>query len=292
MSYNKIISDIKQNKFSNIYLLHGEESYYIDRIEEALIQNVLEDHERDFNQSVLYGKDITVGNILDEVQQFPMMSERRLVIVREAQNLKKSISELVKYAESPMKSTILVICYKYENLDGRSSFVSRCTKEQTVFKSEKVRDYQLVEYLTSLVKENGFSITPKAANLFAESVGTDLSRIFTELTKISVILQKGEQINEDHIALNVGISKEYNVFELTKAVAMRDVPKAMRIVDYFEKNPKSTSIVVIVSNMFGLFSKKNAFKSLWVFYLEAIYLSSSLSISSNLCSRKSISKSF
>ena len=162
MSYNKIISDIKQNKFSNIYLLHGEESYYIDRIEEALIQNVLEDHERDFNQSVLYGKDITVGNILDEVQQFPMMSERRLVIVREAQNLKKSISELVKYAESPMKSTILVICYKYENLDGRSSFVSRCTKEQTVFKSEKEqlelqKAYQsLIFDLAKFLSENNF----------------------------------------------------------------------------------------------------------------------------------------
>ncbi|MBU2020500.1 MAG: DNA polymerase III subunit delta [Bacteroidetes bacterium] len=255
MSYKQIISDIESKKFSNIYLLHGEESYYIDRISDAIIKHALEDHERDFNQSILYGKEITVGNIIDEAQQFPMMAERRLVVVREAQNLKKSISELAKYAEHPTSTTILVICYKYDNIDGRSSLVSKCSKTQTVFKSEKIRDYQLVDYVTSLVQENGYQITNKAAMLFAESVGTDLSRIFTELTKLSVLIEKGQQINEVHIEENIGISKDYNIFELTKAVGLRDVPKAIRIVDYFEKNPKNASLVMITGNLFGLFSK-------------------------------------
>jgi DNA polymerase III subunit delta len=253
MSYKQIIKDIKSKKFEKIYLLHGDEPYFIDCISNALMEHVLEEHERDFNQAVLYGKETTIAQIIAEAKQFPMMSERRLVMVKEAQNLGKNLADLLSYAEQANDSTVLVICHKHSTIDGRSKLATYCAKNHLVFKSEKPKDYLLVDSITELARDLGYMMSPKASFLLAEFIGNDLSRIANELEKLSLLVEKGQTINEVHIEENIGISKEYNIFELNKAIGLRDVPKAMQIINYFEKNPKSASLPGIIINLFGLF---------------------------------------
>lgn len=255
MSYANIIKDIKQKKFAPVYLLHGEESYYIDRISDAILEHSLEEHEKDFNLSILYGKETDVSTIIAEAKGYPMMAERRVVIVREAQELKRKLPDLLPYVENLQPSTVLVICHKHGTVDGRSKLATTINKVGVAFKSEKVRDYQLQDYIQGIVKEMGYDISHKACSLLAESIGSDLSRIHNELNKLSILIEKGQTINDVHIEENIGISKDYNNFELVEAVGKRDVPKAMRIIDYYDKNPKSGNLIVITSSLFGLFSK-------------------------------------
>jgi DNA polymerase-3 subunit delta len=255
VSYANIIKDIKQKKFAPVYLLHGEESYYIDRISDAILEHSLEEHEKDFNLSILYGKETDITTIVAEAKGYPMMAERRVVIVREAQELKRKLPDLLPYVENPQPSTVLVICHKHSSFDGRSKLSSAINKKGVVFKSDKVRDYQLQDYIQGIVKELGYDISHKACSLLAESIGADLSRIHNELNKLSILIEKGQTINDVHIEENIGISKDYNNFELVEAVGKRDVPKAMRIVDYYDKNPKSGNLIMITSTLFGLFSK-------------------------------------
>lgn len=254
MNYNQVIGEIKSGKFNPVYILHGEESYYIDRISELLYNKVLREEERDFNQAILYGGETSISDIINESRQFPMMAERRLVIVKEAQLLKKTLKDIGPYILQPTNSTVLVLCYKHGTIDGRLDWMKKA-KNAVVFKSEKIREYQLVDYLTKLAQENGYRITPKAAVLFAESVGSDLARIHSELQKLAILLEKGQEINEVHIEENIGISKDYNYYEFSNAIGNRDVLKALKIIDYYEKQNDNGMLIPIIANTYGLFVK-------------------------------------
>lgn len=254
MDYKAIIKDIKAKKFSPIYALHGEEPYFIDLISDALIEHALEEHERDFNQTIFYGKDTDVQTIIGEAKGYPMMAERRLVVVREAQDV-KDIYELESYCANPNLTTIFVICHKYKVLDGKRKMVKELAKTGLVYKSEKVKEYHLNEWIANYVKSIGFDITSKAAALLGGFLGDDLGRIVKELEKLSIVLAKGTQISDVHIEENIGISKDYNNYELANAVQNRDSLKVFQIVHYFERNPKEHSLVVIIPILFRLYTQ-------------------------------------
>ena len=254
MDHKLIIQDIKAGKFEKIYFLHGEEAYFIDAITDAIVEHALEDHERDFNQTVLYGKDSDALSIISEAKGYPMMAERRLVILKEAQDF-RALEDLTPYFEAPSEQTIFVINYKYKKYDSRKKSIKAAAKNGLVFKSDKVPEYKLAEWISAFVGSSGYSVTPKASMLIAEFLGNDLSKIVNELDKLQILVEKGTTINEIHVEENIGISKDYNVFELINAISLRDVTKANKIVDYFDHNPKATSIIVVVSNLFNHFSK-------------------------------------
>lgn len=254
MDFRLIIKNIKDKKFEKIYFLHGEEAYYIDQISNAIIENALEEHERDFNQTIIYGKEADALSLISELKGYPMMAERRLVVLKEAQDFKQ-IAALESYLEQPVDTTIFVIGYKYKTYDSRTKLMKAAVKNGLVFKSDKVRDYQLADWIQSYVKTAGYTISSKACILLGEFLGNDLGRIVSELEKLSILLEKGTVINEVHIEENIGISKDYNVFELTNALGAYDVPKAFKIVHYFDQNPKATDIVVVVSMVFKYFTQ-------------------------------------
>jgi DNA polymerase-3 subunit delta len=254
MDHTKIIQEIQRKQFKPVYLLHGEEPFYIDLISKAILENALEDHEKDFNQTILYGKDSDFLTIVAEAKGYPMMAERRVVFVREAQDL-KTIDELENYCSNPNPTTILVLAYKYKKIDSRKKLVKEISKNGEIFLSEKVRDYQLVDWITNYLKTTEYSITPKASILLADFLGNDLSKITNELDKLALLLEKGTTINEVHIEENIGISKDYNVFEMSNAVSKWDFVKAMQIATYFDHNPKVAPLTVVVSSLFSLFSR-------------------------------------
>ncbi len=254
MDHLQIIKQIEAKQFEKIYFLHGEEAYYIDAITNAILANALEEHERDFNQSILYGKDTDALSLISDAKGYPMMAERRVVVLKEAQDF-KGMEDLAPYFEAPSDQTIFVINHKYKNYDSRKKSIKAAAKNGLVFKSDKVPEYKLSDWIASFVKTKGFGITPKAAMLLAEFLGNDLSKIINELDKLAILVEAGTTINEIHIEENIGISKDYNVFELTNAVSVRDVSKALKIVDYFAHNPKSTSIIVVISNLFNHYSR-------------------------------------
>lgn len=254
MDHKLVIKQIKEKKFEKIYLLHGDEPFFIDEITDAILENVLEEHERDFNQSVIYGKDADPGRLIEELRGYPMMSERKVVVLKEAQDFKK-FKEIEKYFESPTDTTVFVLCFKYQNFDARTSSFKGAQKNGLVYKSEKIKDYALPDWIQTFVKSTGYTITGKAALMLTEFLGNDLSRIKNELEKLYILLEKGTAINEIHIEENIGISKDYNLFELTNAVQANDLAKAYKIVNYFEHNPKATSIVVVIANLFTLYNR-------------------------------------
>lgn len=254
MDHSLIIKDIKSKKFEKIYFLHGEEPYFMDKITNAIVENALEEHERDFNQTIIYGKEADAGSLMAEAKGYPMMAERRLVVLKEAQDFKQ-MEELLPYFESPSEQTILVINYKYKNYDTRKKAIKAAAKNGLVFKSEKVKDYKLADWISGYAKQIGYGVSQKASMLLAEFLGNDLSKIVNELDKLSILIEKGTTINEVHIEENIGISKDYNVFELVNAIAVRDVLKANKIVDYFDHNPKATSIMVVIPSLFNHFTR-------------------------------------
>lgn len=252
MDHRLIIKNCKEKKFEKIYFLHGEEPYYIDEIADSVLENALEEHERDFNQAIVYGKDAEALSLISELKGFPMMSERRLVILREAQDF-KDLDLLESYFENPSDTTIFVVCYKYKAFDSRKKIMKSVTKNGLVYKSDKLRDYQLSDWIQTFVKSSGYTISGKASVLLAEFLGTDLSRIVNEIKKLTILLEKGTAINDVHIEENIGVSKDYNVFELTNALGAYDTFKAFKIVNYFDQNPKATDIVVVISTVFRFF---------------------------------------
>lgn len=254
MDHKSIIQDIQQKRFKPVYLLHGEEPYYIDLISSAIREHALEEHERDFNQIIVYGKDSDVLSIISEAKGYPMMAARRLVIVREAQDLKE-IEKLEAYCGDPNPTTVFVLLYKYGKFDSRKKIFKEISKNGLVFLSDKVKDYQLADWINGYLRTTDYSITPKASALLADFLGNDLSKITNELDKLALLLQKGTTINEVHIEENIGISKDYNVFELVNAIGNRDVPKAMRIVNYFSHNPKSGPLVMVITNIFTFYAR-------------------------------------
>jgi len=254
MDFKSLKQQIINKDFKPVYLLHGEEPLFIDQIAKLIQEYALESHEKDFNEIVVYGKDSDVRTIVSEAKGFPMMAERRIVIVREAQDLKE-LDLLESYLENPNPTTILVLAYKYKKVDSRKKISKLFAKFGVVFTSDKIKEYQLVDWITKYVVSVNYQISSKAAMLLAESIGNDLSRIAGELDKLSIILEKGTTINEIHIEQNIGISKDYNMFELSSAIQSNDYLKAMKIITYFKFNPKSAPIVVIIGSLYNLFSQ-------------------------------------
>ncbi len=254
MDYQSILKDVRKEQFKPIYLLHGEEPYYIDLVSKAIVDHCIPEDFKDFNQVVVYGKDADVLSIISEAKGFPMMAERRLVMVREAQDL-KDIEELEKYCANPNPTTVFVLAYKYKKFDSRKKMYKEVSKNGVVLLSDKIKDYQLPDWIQNYLKTIELSITSKACNLLSDFLGNDLSKITNELDKLSLLLPKGTTINEVHVEENIGISKDYNVFELINSIRNRDVPKAFQIVHYFEHNPKAGPMVVLVGQIFSLFAQ-------------------------------------
>lgn len=254
MDHKLIIKDIKAKKLEKIYFLHGEEPYFIDEITKAITENALEEHERDFNQVIVYGKDVEPLSLLSELKNYPMMGGKKLVILKEAQDF-KLMDKIESYFEGPSDTTIFVVNYKYKTYDARTKLIKEAAKNGIVYKSEKVKEYQLNDWIQNYIKSEGFGITSKACMLLAEFLGNDLGRIVNEIDKLAILLEKGTTINDIHIEENIGISKDYNVFELTNALAVRDVTKAFKIVDYFDHNPKATELIIVVTTVFRFYTQ-------------------------------------
>lgn len=254
-TFEEICRDIKARKFSPIYVLTGEEPFFMDRITELLLENVLEDSERDFNQLILYGADTDAAAILNAARRFPMMSEYQLVIVKEAQMV-RDIELLSNYAKSPLPSTVLVINYKYKTLDRRKTLASAVEKNGLLFEAKKIPDYKMAGFITSLLQQRSVGIDPKAAQMLSDFLGNDLNRLSKELDKLVLILPEKapKRVTPELVEQNIGISKEYNNFELIRALTIRDVLKANRIAQYFEKNPKSNPIQMTLPVLFNYFS--------------------------------------
>lgn len=254
-TFEEICRDIKARKFSPIYVLMGEEPFFMDRITELLLENVLEDSERDFNQLILYGADTDAAAILNAARRFPMMSEYQLVIVKEAQMV-RDIELLSNYAKNPLPSTVLVINYKYKTLDRRKTLASAVEKNGLLFEAKKIPDYKMAGFITSLLQQRSIGIDPKAAQMLSDFLGNDLNRLGKELDKLALILPEKapKRVTPELVEQNIGISKEYNNFELIRALTVRDVLKANRIARYFEKNPKNHPIQMTLPVLFNYFS--------------------------------------
>lgn len=253
MDFKSILKDVKEKKFSPLYVLHGDEPYFIDEISNAIAEHALDESEKDFNLTILYGRDVDALTVMSEARSFPFMGERKVVIIKEAQDM-KDVYDLEKLIPNMVPSNIFVLCHKYKALDGKRKLTKEANGAGVVFKSEKVKDYHLADWISNYVKASGFDITPKAAALLGEFLGNDLSRIVNELEKLAIVLEKGTRISDVHIEENIGISKDYNVFELTNAMAIRDFYKVFQIADYFERNPKDHSIIVVIPALFKLFT--------------------------------------
>lgn len=252
MTPAQILSDLKTGKYAPVYLLMGEEPYYIDLISDYIEEHALDAASRDFDQIVVYGKDTTLREVIQTARRFPMFGERQVVIVKEAQHL-GSFDDLNYYLQQPQKSTILVFCYKYGSLDKRLKLLKEIEKTGVLMESAKIRDYQVVGWITDYVRQHKLDIDSKAVALLAEYLGTDLSKIINELNKL-IIGCGGKTITADLVESNVGISKDYNVFELQKALIKRDVLKANRIIRYFAANPKNNPLVMVLAQLFKFFS--------------------------------------
>jgi DNA polymerase-3 subunit delta len=237
-----------------VYLFQGEEAYFIDQLTNLLIENVLDDSERDFNQYIFYGMDSDVGTIINTCKRFPMMAERQLVVLKEAQGL-KNIDDLVHYVRQPLNSTVLVINFKHGKLDGRKKLSGEIGKTGIVFESKKLYDNQIPSFITNYLSRRKIKIDLKAAQLLTDYLGTDLSKLTNELEKLIISLpEKNATVTSELIEKNIGISKDYNNFELQKAIANKDVLKANRIAFYFEQNPKNNPLVVTLTVLFNFFS--------------------------------------
>ena len=251
----QITKDIKAGNLKPIYFLMGEEPYYIDKLTEFIEQNVLEEHERDFNQSILYGRDVTIEDVIGTAKRFPMMADRQVVVVREAQELSRTIDKLEAYAENPQPTTVLVFAYKYKTLDKRKKITKLLDKVGVVFESKKLYENQVGDWIKRVLSGQGYSIDNKAVAMLVEFLGTDLSKINNELEKLKIILPKGHTFTPNDIEENIGFSKDFNNFELRKAIGEKNQVKAYQIIDYFAQNPKDNPLVVTTGLVFGFFSQ-------------------------------------
>jgi len=251
----QIVEEISSGKTQPIYFLMGEEAFYIDKISDYIENNILTAEEKGFNQMVLYGRDVTIEDIIGNAKRYPMMAERQVVIVKEAQDLSRTIENLCSYAENPQPSTVLVICYKYKTLDKRKKLAKIITKNGCLFESNKLYDNQVGEWVNSNLAEKGYKIEPKAGLMLVEYLGTDLSKINNELEKLMLILPIGVVISPIHIEDNIGISKDFNNFELRKAIGEMQIVKANQIINYFAQNSKNNPLVMTISLLNSFFTQ-------------------------------------
>lgn len=249
-----IIKELKAGQYRPVYYLMGEEPYYIDLLSDYITDNILNETEKEFNLTVMYGADVDVATIINAAKRYPMMSEHQVVVVKEAQNI-RNMEELSYYLQKPLLSTILVICHKHGTLDRRKKLAAEIEKSGILFESKKVRDAQLPTFITSYMKRKGVDMDPKATSMLADFVGTDLSRLTGELEKLIITLPKSQtRVTPEQIEQNIGISKDYNNFELRSAIVEKDILKANKIIKYFEENPKTNPIQMTLSLLFGFFS--------------------------------------
>jgi len=250
----KIINDIKAGNIKPIYFLMGDEPYYIDRITEYLENNLLTEDEKGFNQMVLYGRETTIEDIVGNSKRYPMMAERQVVIVKEAQELSRFIEKLEPYAENPQPTTVLVIAYKYKTLDKRKRLIKAIDKIGLVYESKKMYENQVGQWINRVLQGKGYGIEPKANAMLVAFLGNDLSRIANELTKLEIIIPKGTTITPNHIEENIGFSKEFNIFEFRKAIGDKNQSKAYQIASYFSQNTKDSPLVLVNGQVFAFFS--------------------------------------
>lgn len=254
MTFQQIIADINRKVYHKIYILQGEEEYFIDAIVQAIEDNVLDENEKEFNQTILYGLDTDDQTIVAEAKRYPMMANHNLVIVKEAQNLKK-LTALDEYVKNPLDSTILVLAHKHGNFDGRKKFIKEAKKSGVFFESKKLYDNQIGTWISSFLKTKGYFIDEKAKMLITESIGANLSRIVNELTKLMIIEPKGTKIDADIIERNIGINKDYNVFELNNALGSRDILKCNRIINHFSANEKEYPVQKVIPTIYKFFTQ-------------------------------------
>lgn len=255
MTFEKIITDLKERRYFPIYFLMGEESYYIDLISDYIANNVLKEEEKAFNQTILYGKDVDAAAVSNAAKRFPMMSEYQVIIVKEAQHI-RNIEDLVYYVSKPLKSTLLVLNYKYKKLDKRKKLYKEVEKQGIIFESKKLYEDKIPGWISQNIRTKGYQIQPDASLLLTEFLGNDLSKIEKELEKLIITLPEGNKtVDTKHIEENIGISKDYNSLELQKALVEKDSLKAFRIVNYFGANQKSNPITVTITSMYFFFNK-------------------------------------
>lgn len=254
MTFSQIITDLKNKQYKPVYFLHGNEPYFIDAIADYIEKNVLSEGEKSFNQTILYGKEIDFKQVVDTARRYPMMAPYQVVIVKEAQEM-RTLKELVTYVEKSAETTILVLCHKHKRFDSRTKLGKVLKKKAVLFASKKLYDNQLPDWIHNYLSQKEFTIKPAASALIAEYLGTDLSKVVNELDKLAINLPKGTTITQQHIQQNIGISKDYNIFELQKALGQKQVTKANRIVQYFGANPKKNPMVMLVSSLYNYFSK-------------------------------------
>ena len=260
---NSIIADIKKGNIKPIYFLMGDEPYYIDKISNFIENNILSEEERGFNQMLIYGRDASIDDIVSNAKRFPMMAERQVIIVKEAQDLSRTIENLVSYVENPQPTTVLVFCYKYKKLDARKKLAKTIKKTGNVlFESKKLYDNQVVDWIKKYLSAKNYNIEPKAVMMLVEFLGVDLSKISNELNKLMIVLSNDKVISPLDIETNIGISKDYNNFELRKAISTKQIVKANTIINYFKKNDKVNPIVVTIALLNDLFTKLLLFHGL------------------------------
>ncbi len=270
MSTDQIINELKKKIFRPVYFLQGEEPFYIDQISDYIEKNILSESEKEFNQTVLYGKDVDVPTLISYAKRYPMMSTHQVVIVKEAQDMKSLISKekekdkgkdkdakdpLLEYILKPTQSTILVFCFKYKTLDKRTKLAKTIDKNALLFESKKLYDNQLPDWINGYVLSQGYRIGPAATKMMAEYLGNDLSKIANEISKLILSLKAGDEITAAMVEDNIGISKEFNIFELQSALGKRNIFKANQIINYFAANTKSNPTVLTTSQLYNYFLK-------------------------------------
>ncbi|PKV65035.1 DNA polymerase III delta subunit [Polaribacter sp. Hel1_33_96] len=257
-----IVSEIKKGNIKPIYFLMGEEPYYIDKISDFIEENILDEAEKGFNQQVMYGRDSSIEDIVSFAKRYPMMAERQVLIVKEAQDLSRSIEKLVSYAENPQPTTVLVLNYKYKKLDKRKKLHKAIAKSGLIYESKKLYENQVSDWIRRVLSGKKYQIELKAAQMLVEFLGTDLSKISNELDKLMLILPKETIIDDKHIEDNIGISKDFNNFELRKAVGEKNIVKSNRIINYFAENPKNNPLVMTISLLNSFFTQLLLFHGL------------------------------
>jgi DNA polymerase-3 subunit delta len=251
----KIINDIKAGNIKPIYLLMGEEPYYIDKLTNFIENSILTEDEKGFNQMIMYGRDTTIEEVISNAKRYPLMAERQVIIVKEAQDLVKTIDKIEEYAKNPQPTTVLVLAYKYKTVDKRKKWMKSVEKNGVILETKKIFENKMTIWITRLLQEKGLAIEPKASVMLVDFMGNDLSRIAKELEKLELVCSKNHTINPDDIEVNIGISKDYNNFEFIKAIGENNQLRAYQIADYFANNDKANPLVVTVSNLYGFFYK-------------------------------------
>ena len=259
-SPESVLKDLQNNKYAPVYFLEGEEAFYIDKIADYIEANALNEADKGFNQMIMYGKDSQINQVVGNARRFPMMAERQLVIVKEAQDLqdlgKADAQKLLEsYVQNPLPSTILVICHKHKSFDKRKALYKTLVKNGVVVSTKKLYDNQVPAWIEGYIKDKGYTITPKAVQMLAEFIGNNLERLSNEIDKVLINFKEPVTIEDGHIQKYVGVSKEYNVFELQKAISHRDVVKANTIITYFAANPKDHPLIPMIALLYAYFSK-------------------------------------